>query len=434
MAIRRSVFRLVLIKPSRYDDDGYVIQWARALIPSNSLATINGLARDCAERQVLGSHVAIQVTVLDESTTRIRVPRLIRELTRPGVRALIGLVGVQSNQFPRAVDLGRQFRAAGLNVCIGGFHVSGSLAMLDGVPPELQEAVDLGISLFAGEAEGRLEQVLQDAYAGRLPPIYRFLDALPDISGAPVPYLPPPQITRTTGKETTFDAGRGCPFLCSFCTIINVQGRQSRHRSPDDIERIVRDNHANGVRHYFITDDNFSRNRSWEPIFDRLIQLRETADIDLRLIIQVDTMCHRLPGFIEKAARAGVNKVFIGLESINPETLARAQKKQNRLSEYRRMLLAWREVGVVTYAGYILGFPNDTQESILEEVRFIQRELPIDILEFFMLTPLPGCEDHKRLHEQGVWMDPDLNNYDVNHVTTHHPKMSKQEWMSACRN
>ena len=273
MTMPQSVFRLVLIKPSRYDDDGYVIQWARALIPSNSLATINGLARDCAERHVLWSQVSIEITVLDESTTRIRVRRLIRELTRPGVRALVGLVGVQSNQFPRAVDLGRQFRTAGLNVCIGGFHVSGSLAMLDGVPPELQAAVDLGISLFAGEAEGRLEQVLQDAYAGHLRPIYRFLDALPDLAGAPIPYLPPAQITRTTGKETTFDAGRGCPFLCSFCTIINVQGRQSRHRSPDDIERIVRGNHANGVHHYFITDDNFSRNRSWEPIFDRLIQL-----------------------------------------------------------------------------------------------------------------------------------------------------------------
>ena len=427
------MFRLLLIKPSRYDDDGYVIQWARALVPSNSLAALFGLARDCAERRVLGPDVPIAITVLDESTTRIKVRRLVRELTRPGVSALVGLVGVQSNQFPRALDLGRRFRAAGVPVCIGGFHVSGSLAMLDETPPELQEAIDLGISLFAGEAEGRLDEVLRDAHEGTLRPIYRFLDALPDLEGAPPPYLPPGTIARTAGKETTFDAGRGCPFLCSFCTIINVQGRKSRHRSPDDIERIVRANHANGVHHYFITDDNFARNRLWEPIFDRLIRLRESEGIDLRLIIQVDTMCHRLPGFIEKAARAGVNKVFIGLESIDPEALAGARKKQNRLSEYRRMLLAWREVGVLTQAGYILGFPTDTQASILQNIESIKRELPVDILEFFLLTPLPGCEDHKRLHEQGVWMDPDLNKYDVNHVTTRHPRMSKEEWLDAAR-
>ena len=65
-----SVFRLVLIKPSHYDDDGYVIQWVRALVPSNSLAALYGLARDCAERQVLGPDVAIEITALDESTTR----------------------------------------------------------------------------------------------------------------------------------------------------------------------------------------------------------------------------------------------------------------------------------------------------------------------------------------------------------------------------
>ena len=409
-----------------------MIQWVRALVPSNSLAALYGLARDCAERQVLGPDVAIEITALDESTTRIKVRRLITGADRARVRALVCLVGVQSNQFPRAADLGRQFRAAGIGVCIGGFHVSGSLAMIDGVQPELQEALDLGISLFAGEAESRLDQLLADAYAGRLQPIYQFLDALPDMEGTPPPYLPPEVIARTVGRETTFDAGRGCPFLCSFCTLINVQGRKSRHRSPDDIERLVRVNHANGIRHYFITDDNFSRNRQWEPILDRLIELRG-EDIHLRMVIQVDTMCHRLPGFIEKAARAGVNKVFIGLETIHSEALAGAQKKQNRLSEYRQMLQAWRDVGVATYAGYILGFPNDTQESMLADIRFIQRELPIDILEFFILTPLPGCEDHKRLHEQGVWMDPDLNRYDVNHVTTAHPRMSKQEWTTAAR-
>ena len=129
-----------------------------------------------------------------------------------------------------------------------------------------------------------------------------------------------------------------------------MQGRKSRRRSPDDVERIVRENAAQGIFHFFITDDNFARNKDWEPIFDRLIQLREVEKIKIRLIIQVDTLCHRMPNFIAKAARAGVKRVFIGLENISPDNLAAAKKKQNKITEYRKMLLAWKNVGVITYA------------------------------------------------------------------------------------
>jgi hypothetical protein len=57
----RRRFQLVLIKPSRYDDDGYVIRWWRAMIPSNSLAALYGIAADCAERQVLGPDIAVAI-------------------------------------------------------------------------------------------------------------------------------------------------------------------------------------------------------------------------------------------------------------------------------------------------------------------------------------------------------------------------------------
>ena len=185
---------------------------------------------------------------------------------------------------------------------------------------------------------------------------------------------------------------------------------------------------AQGVKRLFITDDDLARNRNWEPIFDRLIWLRAKENLRLRFTIQVDTQCHKIPRFIEKATRAGCSRVFLGMESVNPENLAAARKVQNHVSEYRTMLQAWRERGVLTYAGYILGFPADTPESIERDIKTIQRELPIDILEFFVLTPLPGSADHQALYRRGVWMDPDMNHYDVEHVTTAHPRMSARQW------
>ena len=425
-------FQFVLIKPSRYDDDGYVVQWLRSSIPSNSLAAIYGLAADAAERQVLGPDVALDLTVIDEINTRVQVNNLIALLGRHGNFGLVGFVGVQSNQFPRALDLARPLRAAGIHVAVGGFQVSGCFAMLPETPPDLQAALDIGVTLFAGEAEdGRLDDLLRDAAANRLKPIYNYLDELPNIAGTPAPYLPPATLGRTLKHHASFDAGRGCPYQCSFCTIINVQGRKSRRRSADDVEALIRKHYADGIRRFFITDDNFARNKDWEVMLDRLIALRERENMDLRLIIQVDTLCHKIPNFVEKAGRAGVRRAFIGLENINPANLAGAKKRQNKITEYRAMLLAWKKAGVVTYAGYILGFPNDTPESIREDIEIIKQELPVDILSIYLLTPLPGSEDHKVLTKKAVAMDPDMNKYDLEHPVTAHQNMSAEEWMQA---
>jgi hypothetical protein len=426
--VAKRCFQLVLIKPSHYDDDGYVIRWWRAMIPSNSLATLYGIAADCAERQVLGSDVAFDITVIDETNTYLNVEALLTRLRRYGGFGLIALIGVQSNQYPRALDIARPFRNAGIPVAMGGFHVSGCLSMLDGRAIELDACREMGISMFAGEAEGRLEVVLRDVAAGRLSPLYDFMKKLPSMESTPVPFLPKHYVTRTLGLSTSFDAGRGCPYQCSFCTIINVQGRKSRFRSADDVERVVRLNWAQGIYKFFITDDNFARNKEWESIFDRLIELREDHGIPLGLMIQVDTLCHKIPNFIEKAKRAGVTRVFIGLENVNPDNLAVAKKRQNKITEYRKMLLAWKAQGIITLAGYILGFPSDTPATIRRDIAIIQHELPVDIIEFFCLTPLPGSEDHQILWKKGAAMEADLNIYDVEHVCAAHPRMSKTEW------
>ncbi len=421
-------FHTILIKPSHYDDDGYVIQWVKAWVASNTLSSLYGIMLDVIERQALGPDVEVNLEAFDETNTVIPIKRLIRQLSAPGAKGIVCLVGVQSNQFPRAMDIARQFRAKGIKVAIGGFHPSGCIAMLPELPPDLQEALDLGISLYAGEAEGRLHDFLLDAYHQRLQPIYNYMKDLPGLEGQPTPFLPIELVKRYGAEGSCFDAGRGCPFQCSFCTIINVQGRKSRYRSADDVERLIRANVAQGIHRYFITDDNFARNKNWEAIFDRIGDIREELDLPFSIIIQVDTLCHKIPGFVEKAKRAGVSRVFIGLENINPDNLMAAKKRQNRITEYRRMLQAWRNKQIITYAGYILGFPADTPERIAHDIEVIKRELPIDLLEFFCLTPLPGSEDHKRLHLQGVPMNPDMNIYDLEHVCTEHPIMTKREW------
>jgi radical SAM superfamily enzyme YgiQ (UPF0313 family) len=391
------------------------------------MATIYGLGLDCVKNHVLGKNVDIELSSYDETNTRIKAKNLARVISGNGGHGLVAIVGVQSNQFPRAVDLARQFLKENIQVAIGGFHVSGCLAMLKEMPSDIKEAMDMGISLFAGELEGRLEDLLQDAMQKKLKPLYNFLDALPDLVDQPVPFIPAKLIQRMTGMRTAFDAGRGCPFECSFCTIINVQGQKSRYRDSDDVERIIRTNVNQGIFSFVITDDNFSRNRNWEMILDRIIRMRKEDGFNLTFTIQVDTACHKIPRFIEKAGRAGVNRAFIGLENINSESLKGAGKKQNNITDYRMLLQSLHNVGILTFAGYILGFPGDTPEKIIKDIGIIQRELPVDLLDFFILTPLPGSLDHKIFVEQGILLDTDMNNYDLTHVTAPHDTMSASQ-------
>ena len=104
MNAKQRKFVLVLIKPSHYDDDGYVIQWLRSAIPSNSLACLYGLAKQCVDEGLLPGDVELEVHAFDETNTVIH-PRKITRLIRSGDDGMVMLVGVQSNQFPRALDL-----------------------------------------------------------------------------------------------------------------------------------------------------------------------------------------------------------------------------------------------------------------------------------------------------------------------------------------
>ncbi len=180
--------------------------------PANSLACLYGIAADAAAQQVLGSDVQIDVSALDECNTRVQVKRIIEQFRRHDGFGCVGLVGVQSNQYPRALDIARPLRAAGISVVIGGFHVSGCLAMLPGIGPDLQEALDLGITLFAGEAEGRMDGLLLGC-GRRSAQNYLQLYGRPAVTRkcAEFLYLPRHVVARTLSQHSSFDAGRGSP-------------------------------------------------------------------------------------------------------------------------------------------------------------------------------------------------------------------------------
>lgn len=432
---KRNKIRIVLIKPSKYDDHGYVIRYFRGILPSNTLACLAGLTQDVAKRELLGQGIDLQVELLDDTVQKIPTKRIIKSNRQPDQRTIVALAGVQSNQFPRAADLARKFRAGGLQVLIGGFHVSGMLALLPDISPEIQELIDLGVTVVKGEVEETWGDILRDAHEDKLKPIYDFLGDKPDIYSQPIPTINPEYLKHFVSSNFgTIDCSRGCPYNCSFCSIINVQGRTMRVRSPELLAESLRENYRlHHIYYYFFTDDNFARNSKWREVFEILIQLREKEHIPIKFMIQADTQSHKIPDFIDMAARAGCTQVFIGMESINPDNLKAVGKTQNKVSDYVDLIMAWHRVIIATHAAYIFGFPFDTPESIQEDIRRIQYELGVDQASFFILAPVPGSRDHMHMVQDGKYKLPDLNNLDSFHETIPHPNFAPGELAASYR-
>jgi radical SAM superfamily enzyme YgiQ (UPF0313 family) len=423
-------FRIVLIKPSKYDDDGYVIRFWKGVLPSNTLNVLHGLTEGVKSSRVLGD-LNIEIVTFDETAEKLPVKKIIRWGRRLSTKLVVGLVGVQTNQFPRAFDIARQFRAAGIDVIIGGFHTSGTINMLGEQEPEIQTLVKGSITIVSGEVEENWAEILADALHGRLKPIYSFaqdLQNLVDIGSAPLPRISA-KTMRHFAKPSfgTADTSRGCPFACSFCTIINVQGRKMRERSPESIAEMLRKNYReHGVSFYFFTDDNFARKKLWRETFEEIIKLRKEG-IKVSFMMQVD-LARKPKGFVRLAAEAGCTQVFIGMESVNPQNLTAEGKGQNKVEEYRNIINEWHDAGIVVHTGYIIGLPFDTKEQVPHDIRYLMDVIQPDQSSFFMMTPLPGSHDHREMKKRGEWMDTDFNKRDSFHATIKHPNMTSEEW------
>ncbi len=426
-------FSIYLIRASKYDDDGFVLRHWKGILPSNTLACMYGLTNDVKERGVLGKDLEWKIEIIDESVQKVEVKKIVRESKKRETKVIVCLVGVQSNQFPRASDLALEFRKGGVDVLIGGFHVSGSIAMLSDIPVEIKELISAGVSVVAGEAEGHWEGILQDAYYGRLKQIYNLLSDTPDIRSTPMPLTNKKYLQRfISSNYTTLDCGRGCPFNCSFCSVINVHGRKMRCRDVGGILNLIRKNYKeHNISFYFFTDDNFCRNKNWEAIFNGLIQLRTEENIPVEFMMQADTQSYKVSHFVEKAKQAGCIHVFIGMESLNPRNLHSVGKKQNQVDEFKNLISAYRTSGIDTHIAYMIGFPFDTPESIKEDIENLKNEIEPEQVSFFMMTPLPGSQDHVQFKQNKIEIDPDLNKYDSFHVTIPHPNMTNDELQNA---
>lgn len=465
--------RVYFIKPSRYDDDGYVSNFRYGVQPNNTLTVLAALNDAYNKRFSAQRNVYLQTVIWDECCDGVVSPETIKAIKEKaredGVELLIGLAGVQSNQYPRGRDLALQFIAQGLTTMMGGFHISG-------YPDSVKFLNSCGITTVVGEAENLWGQIVEDYLKGELQLNYSVTEGIraktgrdditvPVITDAQLPLVDDRYLTRFFNEAmTTLDTSRGCPFTCSYCSVKNVMGRTMRSREPESVVNWVRDAcKYHGITSLFLVDDDFFRSPRWEEILTGLAEVKkEYPAFSFMMQVDVDASCYanlaegetetakhrRSKRFTELCAQAGCYMAFVGIESLNPDNLNYATKYQNTddrqhklkieesrarvINKYRRVVDNWHKVGVAVHAGYMLGFPFDGADCGRVAAQTL-RKIGMDIVSFFIMTPLPGTEDQMRFADQGKITDWDFNNLDSQHVTLKHERVDAGALLQAYR-
>jgi hypothetical protein len=398
--------KVVVLKPSKYTVDGVVERFRRGFMPNSTVPYVRSMTPPEVD------DTAIEVHSIDEYVHRdLRYLSLLK--ASKGERTLLALVGVQSHQLHRALDLAAVARENGCMVVIGGPH-----SMTCDTSP-LQGR---GVSFALAEAELVWPRILRDAIAGELQPVYGQGQRWQLELDAPV-IVPPARedLKRYVVPMLGLYPARGCPFLCNFCSVIKIAGRKIRSQSISTTLASLREAKAAGVRMIMFTSDNFNKYPEAEALLTAMIDER----LGLEFFVQCDTQIARQEQLVSLMAKAGCFQMFVGVESFNRQTLLAAHKGQNRPETYRDIVRLCRAHGISSHFSNIVGFPQDTEEEVSEHLSVL-RELSPTWASFYILCPIPGTEQYDDFLAQDLITERNLDRFDTTCLTWRHPCLSRE--------
>lgn len=230
-----------------------------------------------------------------------------------------------------------------------------------------------------------------------------------ELSGLPIPFYDL-QMRQYVGVHTLVTS-RGCPYDCSFCSVTSFYGRGYRRRSNETILKELLSYNNQPKKHIFIADDNFG------------VKLKETKEL-LRQMISLGLQTRNYSAqlrveaalddeFLMLLKQAGVNIVYVGIESINNQTLKQYNKRVDA-DQNKKAVKKFREAGIWVHGMLIVGGDGDTPETLRETLQWTKSNL--DSVQFFTHMLLPGTEFARQMENEGRVLIRDFRYYDGHHV------------------
>ena len=357
-------------------------------------------------------------TILQNQGVEVKV--VVEEIAQPDYRNLDfqpDLVGISSisSTAPRAYSLADSYREQGIPVVLGGAHSSflpgEGLQHADYVIcGEGDEALPELVHMLEGG--GDLGQVHNLAYMeGDLVRQNPWRPFVADLDSLPIPDYGLIHGWKGNGAHcVSIATSRGCPFNCSFCSVILLFGRKYRSNCVDRVMEEIRVN-GSQAKHIFFCDDNFTANRQRiKDLCDRILK----ENLKLEWSAQVRVEAARDPELLQLMARSGCYTVFVGLESINPATL-KAYNKSQDVDSIKECVVNFHNFGIRVHGMFVFGSEEDHYQVIRDTVK-VSRQLDLDSLQYLILTPVPGTPVFEELEKQNRIICRDWSQYDGHHI------------------
>ncbi len=309
----------------------------------------------------------------------------------------------------RTLDIAKQFKALGKTVILGGYMVSL-------MPEEAKKYCDC---VVIGDAEEVWRTVLQDIETGDIKPFYQ----------KPLAKLAYPMprfdliINKNIGDFLPVQAGRGCPNVCSFCSVYCLYKTRYYRREVEDVIRDIKQIKSLGFKKFLLLDDNILADREYT------MQLcSQIKKLNMKWLSQCSVKIGEDDELLDMAAKSGCVALSFGLESISKASLDSMQKTWADPDEYKRLLKNIRKHGIDVSTEMVVGAEGDTLESIRDTAKFIE-ENKVVVPRFYILTPIPGTEFFKEMERQNRIYNKNIYSYNGTEAV-HIPKNMTPEQLT----
>ncbi len=367
-------YRVILINP-RFPESFWSFRWAlekvlpgkRALNPPLGLATLAALCPP-----------GWQVQIIDENIDPVPVAPQVD---------LVGVCGM-AVQYKRQCELLDYYRKRGYHVVAGGSYAS--------LCPE--RYAGLADTVITGEAEYIWPLFCRDFEQGKAGKTYRETGMV-DLADSPPPRFDLLKLDRYASVSMQFS--RGCPYRCDFCDIIVMFGRKPRTKSLEQIGKELDQLRSLGVHNVFFVDDNFIGNkRKAKELLRFLANYQQQHGYEIQFGTQASLNLADDTELLQLFREARFSWVFIGIESPDEASLREIHKPQNTRQDILSAVRRIYGYGIDVFAGFIVGFDNDTLNTFDRQYRFIMAS-GIQVAMIGLLTALPRTPLYERLKQEG---------------------------------
>jgi len=365
--------KILFIQPTQYAENGKLCKQKRINLPGLVFPLLAAYTPDNWEVELL-------IEVVDDIDF--------------DTKADIVAIGSMGHATFRGIEIAQEFKKRGAVVVMGGYMVSMA-------HEEASRYVD---AVIYGDAEISYPMMLRDfEETGRVQPFYD--NPITELKNLPLPKYE--LLTRKPiGSMLPVQAGRGCPFTCSFCSIACLYKGKYLFRPVDEVIRDIKAVKALGFNRFYLIDDNIVSNPAY------LLELCEKIrPLKMHWASQCALHLAANPKLLKAVVDSGCDMMSFGVESISQEAIDSLDKpwlKANKHAEYIKILSS---AGIIVSTEMIVGTDGDTESSIRETLNFIlDNKIPIP--RFYILTPIPGTEMYKEYKRQGRLLTEELRLYD----------------------